>query len=78
MNMNWTMGLTKDSEYTRPVIGNEQYTEFQRQWLMYYIAGKRYGEAFCEHFKIGTATPLYHFSDEDISKRWIKDNYLQK
>lgn len=78
MNTGWAMDLTKDSEYTRPVINNEQYTEFQRHWLMYYIAGKRYGEAFCEHFKIGTATPLYHFRDEDISKRWISDNYLEK
>lgn len=76
--MNWTMDLTKDSEWSRPVITEAEYTEFQRYWLMYYIAGKRYGEAFCEHFKIGTATPLNHFKDETISRRWISDNYLEK
>ncbi len=52
--------------------------QFERYWLMYFIAGKRYGEAFCEHFHIGNATPLYHFKDESICRRWIKDNYIQQ
>lgn len=72
------MGLLKESEYTRPVIDATLYADFERYWLMYYIAGKRYGQAFCEHFKVGQATPLYHFRDDDISKRWINDNYLKK
>ena len=55
-----------------------EFEQFERHWLMYYIAGKRYGEAFCEHFHIGNATPLYHFKDEDICRRWIQDNYLQQ
>jgi hypothetical protein len=76
--MDWTMGLLKDSEYDRPVIDTTLYADFERYWLMYYISGKRYGEAFCEHFHIGTATPLYYFKDADICKRWINDNYLEK
>ena len=59
-------------------ITTTEFEQFEQYWLMYYIAGKRYGQAFCEHFKVGNATPLYHFRDDGISKRWINDNYLEK
>ena len=65
-------------DWNRPVISNEQYDDFQRLWLLYILQDKRYGQAFCEHFSVGNATPLYHFTDETISRRWIKDNYLQQ
>ena len=55
-----------------------QLDEFEREWVFYILKDYRYGQAFCEHFGIGNATPLYHFKDTNISRRWIKDNYLQK
>lgn len=54
----------------------EQYEEFERHWVLYILQEKRYGQAFCEHFGLNIHTPLYHFNDEEISRRWIKDNYL--
>jgi hypothetical protein len=57
-------------------ITEDQLEEFDRCWTMYLLANKRYGQAFCEHFQLNIHTPLYHFKDETISKRWIKENYL--
>jgi hypothetical protein len=54
------------------------FEEFDRAWIIYILKEYRYGQAFCEHFSIGNATPLYHFKDEAICRRWIKDNYLQQ
>ena len=56
----------------------EQYALFEREWIIYILKDYRYGQAFCEFFEIGNATPLYHFNDDDISKRWIENNYLVK
>jgi hypothetical protein len=53
-----------------------QLAEFERCWTMYLLGNKRYGQAFCEHFQLNIHTPLYHFKDEAISQRWIKDKYL--
>ena len=52
--------------------------QFERAWIIYILKEYRYGQAFCEHFSIGNATPLYHFKDEAISRRWVIDNYLQQ
>jgi hypothetical protein len=55
-----------------------EFEQFEREWILYILKEYRYGQAFCEHFGIGNATPLYHFKDETISRRWILDNYLQQ
>jgi hypothetical protein len=54
------------------------FEQFERAWIIYILKEYRYGQAFCEHFSIGNATPLYHFKDEAICRRWIQDNYLQQ
>ena len=59
-------------------ITSEQYAEFDKAWVLYILKEYRYGQAFCEHFNLGNATPLYHLKDEQIAKRWVEDNYLQK
>lgn len=59
-------------------ITKEQYAEFEFAFVYYVLKEYRYGQAFCEHFGLGNATPLYHFKDETISRRWVSDNYLQK
>lgn len=61
----------------RKKISVAAYSEFQKHWIMYALQEKRYGQAFCDHFGIDNATPLYHFKDEKISRRWIDDNYLE-
>lgn len=64
-------------DYTRQTVNLQSYTEFEKYWLLYEIAGKRYGQAFCEHFGISQGTPLYYFADDELSKRWIKDNHIK-
>jgi hypothetical protein len=59
-------------------ITADDFEQFERAWIIYILKEYRYGQAFCEHFSIGNATPLYHFKDEAICRRWIKDNYLQQ
>lgn len=58
-------------------ITAEQYEEFEKCWFFYILKEFRYGQAFCEHFNIGNSTPLYFFKDNEISKRWISDNFLK-
>lgn len=72
----WCATLTDD--YQRRKISQSEYDQFEYVCCIYILKGLRYGEAFCEHFKLGNATPLYHFNDQQISRRWIADNYLEK
>lgn len=59
-------------------ITPQEFEIFERQWVFYTLQDKRYGQAFCEHFGLNIHTPLYHFNDETICRRWIKDNYEAK
>lgn len=67
-----------DAESKYNSITAEQYEEFQKAWIFYILKEYRYGQAFCEHFGLGTNNVLYHFRDEDISRRWINQTYLKK
>lgn len=59
----------------RETITQSQFQEFEQHWVLYILQDKRYGQAFCEHFGLNIYTPLYHFRDENICRRWIRDNY---
>lgn len=59
-------------------ITTTELEKFEREWTLYILKEYRYGQAFCEYFNIGNATPLYHFKDETVCRRWVLDNYLQK
>lgn len=54
----------------------ESYAEFRRQWVVDALRGWRYGQSFCHYFGVPNASPLYWFKDTNISRRWIRDNYL--
>ena len=68
--------INNDFKYN--TISPEQFAEFERAWIIYVLQEKRYGQAFCEHFNLGNATPLYNFKSESIALRWIKDNYMTR
>jgi hypothetical protein len=57
-------------------ITDEQYCSFKRNSIFKFIAGIPLGQAFCEYYDIGNASPLYHFKDDKISERWIRNNYI--
>ncbi len=57
-------------------ITQSQYDEFMRHYVMDAIAGKRLGQSFCERHGISNASPLYHFRDNNLCERWIRDNYI--
>ena len=57
-------------------ISGEEYEQFKRWYVMYALADKRFGQAFCEHY--GMRGVLYHFKDRKIAERWIEDNYLEQ
>lgn len=61
----------------KPKITADNYLEWQKQWVFDAIGGKRLGQSFCLYFRIPNATPLYHFKDNNLSERWINDNYLK-
>ena len=62
----------------RPQITSTDYEQFKKQWVFDALKGYRFGQSFCEYFNINNSIPLYWFRDNNISERWIKDNYLQK
>jgi hypothetical protein len=67
-----------DDQSMYHTITPEQYQEFEQYLILDLLAGKRFGQAFCERFGISNASPLYHFHGREISERWIRDNYLVK
>lgn len=69
--------LDDNSNQMYNTISAEDYAQFEREWVVYILKEYRYGQAFCEHFGLGETLVLYFFRDEDVSRRWIKENYLQ-
>ena len=62
--------------HERVDITPQQFREFDEQhWTIYILQDKRYGQAFCEHFGLSKLSTLYHFKDEKVCRRWIRDNY---
>lgn len=59
-------------------ITAEQFAEFERALVIYLLRGDRFGQAFCEHFEIGSSTPLFYFRSESTCREWIKNNWLVK
>lgn len=60
-------------------ISREEYEAFKREYIIDALAGKRYGQAFCERFigpEFQRASTLYYFNDMKVCERWIEDNYL--
>jgi hypothetical protein len=57
-------------------ITQSQYDEFMRHYVIDALAGKRLGQSFCERHGITNASPLYHFRDNNLCERWIRDNYI--
>lgn len=57
-------------------ISRDEYEQFKRWYVMYALADKRFGQAFCEHYEIRSL--LFHLKDRKIAERWIQDNYLEQ
>lgn len=57
-------------------ISHDEYAQFKRWYVMYALADKRFGQAFCEHYEIRSL--LYHLKDRKMAERWIEDNYLEQ
>lgn len=58
-------------------VSAAQYAAWEQQWLFDAISGLRLGESFCKYFGVPRGTPLYYFRDNNLSLRWIKDNYME-
>lgn len=58
-------------------ITPDSYRSWQDKWVFDALAGLRYGESFCLYFGVPNSSPLYWFKDQNVSARWIRDNYLQ-
>lgn len=54
----------------------QEYQEFLRHSIFDTLAGLRLGQSFCVRHGISNASPLYHFKDDSVSDRWIRDNYV--
>ena len=76
--LNALMPPTLEQKQLYNTITQAQYEQFQYYWIIDALKGWRYGQAFCERFGISNASPLYHFRGQEISERWIRDNYLVK
>jgi hypothetical protein len=73
---NTLMPPTLEQKQLYHTITQAEYEQFQYYWIIDALKGWRYGQAFCERFGISNASPLYHFRGQEISERWIRDNYL--
>ena len=74
---NMVNSLTAD-RVSKVRVTEAEWQEFQRQMIFEILADRRLGQAFCDRFNIGTASPLYFFKDDRVSERWIRDNYLEQ
>jgi hypothetical protein len=77
----YVMGRIPPTEHDISIyntITQAQYQEFEQYLIMDLLAGKRFGQAFCERFGIANSSPLYHFKGREISERWIRENYMVK
>lgn len=78
----WVHQLSALTPYQDKMLYNtislEEYNRFKHYYLMDALKGKRYGQAFCERFNISNASPLYHFKSQELSERWIEENFLVK
>lgn len=72
----FTQLVSQVASYKKIKVTKEEYDFFKNQWLFDAVCGKRYGQAFCDFFKIDRGTPLYYFKDNKLSERWIQDNYI--
>lgn len=70
INMSWDQLTTRENFK----ISKDEYEQFKREYIIYALADKRFGQAFCERFDLSGI--LYFFKDQNISERWITDNYL--
>jgi hypothetical protein len=59
-------------------ITKNQYDEWKKFWILDALKDYRLGQSFCKYFGISIASPLYHFRDNNISDKWIHDNYLEQ
>lgn len=57
-------------------LSRDEYEQFKRWYVMYALADKRFGQAFCEHYEIRSL--LFHLKDRKMAERWIEDNYLEQ
>ena len=65
--------------YEKILVSDKDYEEFKnKEWLFLSIKGLRFGQAFCEHFKLNVHTPLYYFKDFKICDKWIRSNCIKK
>lgn len=65
------------NELPKQQVSKIKYEDFKKHWVFYALNGKRYGQAFCEHFEIPRGTPLYYFRDNKLCEKWIEDNYIE-
>jgi hypothetical protein len=57
-------------------ITKDELDQFDRQFIIQALDDKRYGQAFCEYFKLTKESPLYYFTDYELARRWIIENYV--
>ena len=58
-------------------ISKKNYEEFRKQWIIDSLKGLRYGQSFCDFFKISNATPLYYFKDNRFAEKWIESHWIK-
>lgn len=72
-----TSDIDKNFLTREKYVSAAEYESFQKQWLFDAVAGKRYGQSFCDYFGFGSYIPLYYMSDNTIADKWIKEHYLR-
>lgn len=69
---------TDDSNKFLNNISEKDYRiNFHNQWLFDAIAGKRFGQSFCDYYGIGKYVPLYYMSDNGVAQKWAEKFYIK-
>lgn len=77
---NWQQTIDEIKNFSNTInfkISDLEYQIFKKHWVMLAISGKRFGQAFCEYFKLPNTSVLYQFKDQAIAERWIQQNFIK-
>lgn len=77
---NWQRTINSIESFSNTIdfkISENEYQTFKKHWVLLALSGKRFGQAFCEHFKLPSTSVLYQFKDQTIAERWIQQNFIE-
>ena len=72
------VAFADQSGRVNPVITQEDYEQWQRDYIWEALHGIRYGQSFCNHFRITDNHLYYGTNGLEWSDKYIRKTYLAR